>query len=64
MAYSDSEGEDEPFQLARRRKKRRELEEQTGETGDDEKTDEDLSTKDSVQTTTHRKGPKAFRAAR
>ena len=64
MAYSDSEGEDEPFQLARRRKKKKEIEEQA-ETGDEEKSDEAVpspSGASSAPTVRHK--PRVLRTSR
>lgn len=64
VAYSDSEGEDEPFQMARRRKKKKEAEEQSAETGEDEKTEEASTSKASSPARASHRGPRVFRAAR
>lgn len=64
MAYSDSEGEDEPFQLARRRKKKKEVEEQT-DTGDDEKSEEPTASPSGVASAPAiRHRPKVLRTSR
>ena len=63
MAYSDSEGEDEPFQLARRRKKKKEEKEQA-ETGEDEKSDQEPAPHSNASAAVSKQRPKVVRAAR
>ena len=64
VAYSDSEGEDEPFRLTRQRRKKKEDEGQTEAEEEDEQADKPSTTTAHTSAPPSKQGPRAFRTVR